>query len=466
MHRSRTGWVLLFAGVLLLAACTGGGSHPDAQASASARQSAAAKASAVAAAKAKEVAAQRAAACQKYCGHAGKAGADVAAACPDPADLGKAACKAWVSDASKLLSELAAGYSADLPDAAAGNLSEGRSDLQAFTAEGCASLSQAASLGKANGGASSTLANCEESLLHAGAALTGLGATIDQAAGQPPPAVGPVSPAAYKARLAQALRPLNTVLAALAKAGSNPVYSRNLLLAEADASAAADELSDSAFTPPAAAAAANSGLARDLAQLARALSDAHDGAKAAGSGCAIPVTRATQLTYVGGQAVYKSGLAGDVKALKKLGYHVPLALPPLPGQQNRRPANGTLVKDVSRGGYGILYIDNSGNSDAVVELAKGKHAAFAVFVRKNSSTQVNGVSDGTYGLYLTTGADWDQARQSFTRGCDYQEYDLETVFKTSYSATEIQYTTFHISVTSVPGGGVTVGQISPSDFPH
>ncbi|HXT92546.1 MAG TPA: hypothetical protein VN714_25205 [Trebonia sp.] len=466
MHRTRHWWILLLAGVFLLAACTGGGSHADAQSSASARQSAAAKASAAAAAKAKEVAAQRAAACQQYCGDAAKDAADVAAACPDPAALGKTACKAWVSDASKLLSGLSAGYAADLSDDAAGNVSEGQSDLQSFTTKGCASLSQAASLGKAGGGASGTLADCEESLLHAGAALGGLHTTINPAAGQQPSAAGPVSPAAYKTRLAQAVRPLNTALAALAKAGSNPAYSRDLLLAEADASAAADELTDAAFTPPAAAAAANSGLASDLAQLARALSDAHDGAQATGSACATPVTRATQLVYVGGQAVYRSGLPGDIKTLKKLGYHVPLTLPSLPGQQNRRLANGTLVKDVARGGAGILYIDNGGSTDAVVSLAKSKHAAFAVFVRKHSSTQVSGVSDGTYGIYLTTGADWDQGRQSFSRGCDYQKFDETVDFKTSYLATETDYTTYHITLTAVVGGTATLSEIGPGDFPH
>jgi len=298
-------------------------------------------------------------------------------------------------------------------------------------------------------------------VLHAGAALTGLRATIGTDAQVTPPG-GPVSPAAYRAMLAQAVRSLDGVLDALAGAGSNAAYSRDLLLAEADASAAADELGDPGFTPPPGAADANKSLTANLAQLATDLAGAYAGAKAAGSACGDPANAAAQLLYLGEQPAYRSGLPGSIETLDRLGYHVPLALPALPGQQDRRPVNGTLVNDVSRGGAGTLSIDNSGGPDTVVSLATGSHPAFTVFVRANSSATVDDVSDGTYGVYLMTGADWDQARQSFTRNCGYQKFDQSL----DYTTTATQYTTYNITLTPVVGGNVSVSNISPADFPH
>ena len=147
------------------------------------------------------------------------------------------------------------------------------------------------------------------------------------------------------------------------------------------------------------------------------------------------------------------------------GYDVHFVTPPIPKEKARRLNNGQFVRPGSRTGTGKLKIDNGGNRDAVLTLALGKRPAFSVYVRKHSKYTVSGIRDGTYRVYYTLGVDWDRSARAFSRDCAFERFDDTFKFKTTETATQINWVEWAITLHSVRGGTASTSEVNPNDFP-
>ncbi|MGH3802232.1 MAG: hypothetical protein ACRDTD_19265 [Pseudonocardiaceae bacterium] len=134
-------------------------------------------------------------------------------------------------------------------------------------------------------------------------------------------------------------------------------------------------------------------------------------------------------------------------------------------QQDRRLDNGQFVRAGNRTGRGELTIGNGSDQDAVVSLARNKSPAFSVYVRNGSKYTVKGIRDGTYEVFFTTGADWDPQNRTFTRDRTLQRFDDTLNFTTTETSTEIRWSTWTITLHSVPGGTANTSKVNPNDFP-
>ncbi|GAA2343470.1 hypothetical protein [Dactylosporangium salmoneum] len=140
-------------------------------------------------------------------------------------------------------------------------------------------------------------------------------------------------------------------------------------------------------------------------------------------------------------------------------------LPAPAAQQDRKLANGTYVKKGTLNGSGEFTINNGGgDTDVVVSLVpKGtKVTATTVYISAGQTFKVKRVRDGSYDVYLATGADWDAGVAGFTRNCDLSKFTDPIDFKT----TSRQYTTWEITLKASVGGNAHTDSVDPADFPQ
>ena len=144
-------------------------------------------------------------------------------------------------------------------------------------------------------------------------------------------------------------------------------------------------------------------------------------------------------------------------------YQVGAFLPAASPDANRRLGNGTFVKKAARGGSGHLKIENGGSGDAAISVvpANSKTPTLTVYVRGNSNYTVTNVHDGTYEVFLATGSDWDTGTKTFTRDCEYQQFDDSFEFTTTSS----QFTEWSITLTPVVGGNARTSNVDPGSYP-
>ncbi|MEV1178933.1 hypothetical protein [Nonomuraea sp. NPDC049784] len=134
-------------------------------------------------------------------------------------------------------------------------------------------------------------------------------------------------------------------------------------------------------------------------------------------------------------------------------------------KQTRRLGNGSFIRRSTFNGRSSLEIDNGGSRDAVVTVVKGGSKAFSVYVRKNSKFKVKGVRDGTYKVYFTHGVDWDGKSKSFTRECSFEKFEKSVKFKTTFTATQIRWHDWRITLHAISGGNARTAPVDPDDFP-
>jgi len=163
-----------------------------------------------------------------------------------------------------------------------------------------------------------------------------------------------------------------------------------------------------------------------------------------------------------------SGAANEVReAVKAFGTTFTFGawLPAPAAQQDRKLANGTYVKKGTLNGSGEFTINNSnGGTDVVVSLVPNgtKVAATTVYVSAGKTFKVKRVRDGSYEIYMATGADWDAGVAGFTRDCDLSKFTDPIDFKT----TSRQYTTWEITLKASTGGNAHTDSVDPSDYPQ
>nr|BFE59919.1 hypothetical protein GCM10020063_044450 [Dactylosporangium thailandense] len=140
-------------------------------------------------------------------------------------------------------------------------------------------------------------------------------------------------------------------------------------------------------------------------------------------------------------------------------------LPAPAPQQDRKLANGTYVKKGTLNGSGEFTVNNGGgDSDVVVSLVpKGtKAAATTVYISAGQTFKVKRVRDGSYDVYMASGADWDAGIGGFTRNCDLSKFTEPIDFKT----TSRQYTTWEITLKASTGGNAHTDSVDPADYPQ
>lgn len=147
------------------------------------------------------------------------------------------------------------------------------------------------------------------------------------------------------------------------------------------------------------------------------------------------------------------------------GYRVAVIKFTPPKERNRRLGNGTILASGIRGGRGGLTVQNGTGDDSVVTLLLGKRKAVSVYVRKGSTVTVSNIRDGTYRVYFTSGVDYDRAARTFTRRCVFQRFDDPLPYRTVYTATQVRWSNWTLTLNKVVGGNASTSHVSPDDFP-
>ncbi len=146
-----------------------------------------------------------------------------------------------------------------------------------------------------------------------------------------------------------------------------------------------------------------------------------------------------------------------------LAYQFGATLPPVTQDGSRSANTGSIVAGAVHHGLGELTISNGGTTDATVGLVAGGGApVVTVYVGQGGSYTLHHIADGTYTIYVTSGADWDAGARLFSRGCQFQQFDQTMDFTTTSS----QYTTYTITLTPVADGNATESDVDPGSFPH
>ncbi|TDD19749.1 hypothetical protein [Nonomuraea diastatica] len=270
------------------------------------------------------------------------------------------------------------------------------------------------------------------------------------------PSATALTPEAYKNELDNEREPIRDALDALAGARSLKALDQRLGRAESALSGGADELAD--LTPPESVRAQHDSYVAGLRSVASALASTGDkvGDRDLCTSSAVLTDLDDTLDQLdeAGEALesagdYKADVVG-VTAGKK---------------QTRRLRNGSYVRKGALNGRSSLEIDNGGGRDAVVTAVRGGSKAFSVYVRKNATFKVRGVRDGTYRIYFTHGVDWDGKRKAFTRQCSFERFQKTVKFRTTYTATQIRWHDWRVTLHAISGGNARTSPVDPDDFP-
>lgn len=270
------------------------------------------------------------------------------------------------------------------------------------------------------------------------------------------PSGSPLTAEAYRGELDSRRKTVLAAINAMAGARTPKSLNQNVERAETALNEAADALS--AVTPPAEIRAQHDGYVAGLRDLAAELGST--AGKVSGrdlcTSAAVLADLGTPLKTLdtAGQALQGAGdYPADVVTVKA------------GAKQNRRLGNGAFIKRDSLTGRSFLEIDNGGTRDAVVTLIRGGSKAFTVYVRKRSKFKVRGVRDGTYKIFFTHGVDWDGKARSFTRRCSYERFQESVKFKTTYTATQIRWHDWTITLHAITGGNAKTDDVDPDSFP-
>ncbi|PWK39293.1 hypothetical protein [Actinoplanes xinjiangensis] len=270
------------------------------------------------------------------------------------------------------------------------------------------------------------------------------------------PTTPPLEPAAFQASLDDANRQLTAAVGKLRQATTPRAVS-----GAADALAEAVRTQTSALsglTPPAAVSSAYSDLVSALSALEDELTSVSSSAD----------SRSVCTGGSASTAFSRAGAAGDLRtAITALAAADPGAkyrfgsfLPGATKDQNRRKANGSYLTRTT-GGSGQLKVDNGNNADTVINLVKvgSKKPAVSVYIRGKKKVTTGRIKDGTYQVFVSSGADWDGKR--FTRDCQFSKFDSSFKFTT----TSRQYTIWELSLKAVLGGNARSSDVDPDSFP-
>ncbi|MFD8782147.1 hypothetical protein [Kitasatospora sp. NPDC059599] len=246
-------------------------------------------------------------------------------------------------------------------------------------------------------------------LLLAGCSGGGGGGTAAPSATATPSA----SATPYGTTLAQVLEPVGTGLGKVAAAKTTDELGIALAIVESGADRAVRSLN--AVTAPAGADTARTDLVNGLNSLSsEALSirvELNDKKL-----CTVGVVQAK---FGAGQGL--AAVPAAVAELATAGYQAAFTVPelPKPQPQPRALENGAVVRDGGNHGKGTLKFNNNGSVDAVFTLAADGKAVASAYAVKGQIATIDGVKDGSYEIFYTTGTDWDSEAKQFTQNCRF-----------------------------------------------
>ena len=141
------------------------------------------------------------------------------------------------------------------------------------------------------------------------------------------------------------------------------------------------------------------------------------------------------------------------------------AADPGPGPSGPRPDNGATIVERGKSGRGELAIDNGTDQDALVTLSMGGKAVRAVYVRASANTDLRGIADGTYDIFVAQGDGWNRELHRFTDSPDYSKFAETAPFKTEKESGGIRYTRLSITLQPVVNGNVSTEPVGPGAYP-
>ncbi|MGH3923651.1 MAG: hypothetical protein ACRDTT_12415, partial [Pseudonocardiaceae bacterium] len=89
----------------------------------------------------------------------------------------------------------------------------------------------------------------------------------------------------------------------------------------------------------------------------------------------------------------------------------------------------------------------------------------SVYVSKRSEATVEKIDDGSYELFYTSGTDWDDQLETFTRSCQFERFDEPADFTTTSVTDGIQYTVMSIGLQPRIGGNARTTPVPSDSFP-
>jgi hypothetical protein len=270
------------------------------------------------------------------------------------------------------------------------------------------------------------------------------------------PTAGMLTADEYRAELEEARGPVRDALKKLAGTGGLKTLGKQLDKTSTAVEGAVTRLA--VLAPPAEVKLQHDNYVEALRRFGSAFGSAHQDAEAQ-KVCTGPAV----LTRM-----EKAGELADVEEVAKTltGYPAGVVSVKAPKQQNRRLPNGRYIRSEGRPGRAYLELNNGNSQDAVIVLVRGKTKAVTVYVRKKSKFRVQGVRDGSYKVYYTFGSDWDSKSRTFTRSCTFEQFGKSVRFKTTYTAGQIRWSDWTLTLHSVVGGTVVPKRIKPGDFPN
>lgn len=271
-----------------------------------------------------------------------------------------------------------------------------------------------------------------------------------------PPASTALTPEAYRGTIQDAGKPVRSALSGIGSARTLKTLDQRVERAETALNQAADDLG--AVAPPEEARTQHDAYVASLRDFATALGMTR-GKVGSRDLCTAPAVF-TDL----GASLKELDRAGA--ALQSAGdYPADVVSVKAAGKLNRRLGNGSYVRRGSLNGRSSLQIDNGAPRDAVVTLMRGSSRAFSVYVRKKSKVKVRGIRDGSYRIFFTHGVDWDSKKRAFSRECSFERFQERVSFKTTYTATQILWHDWRITLHAITGGTAKTGPVDPEDFP-
>ncbi|MFG2074510.1 hypothetical protein [Nonomuraea maritima] len=284
--------------------------------------------------------------------------------------------------------------------------------------------------------------------------VAGGGVGTSTGAGTPGPSA--LTPEAYRSELERRHDAMAGAITAMARARRLKDLTRRVVAAEEKLNEAAQALA--ALVPPEEVRARHDAYVSALSDLAHVL-----GTTMTKVGVRELCTSSAVLADVGGRL---AALDAAGRALRSAGdYPADVVSVKAGKKQTRRLRNGEFVRKGTLGGRGSLEIDNGGDRDAVVTAVKGGRTAFSVYVRRKATFKVRGVRDGSYRVYFSHGVDWEGRNRRFTRKCGFEKFAKPVEFETTYTATQILWHDWRITLHSITGGNVRTEKVDPDDFP-
>ncbi|MEV0383881.1 hypothetical protein [Nonomuraea sp. NPDC050643] len=270
------------------------------------------------------------------------------------------------------------------------------------------------------------------------------------------PSASALTPEAYKGELDSRHKAMSDAIGALAGGRGLKALDQRVGRAEETLSGAAEALS--ALAPPDAVRAQHDTYVTSLREVATAL-----GATSGKVGARDLCTSSAVLTDLGDKLAALDKAGEDLQSAGD--YPADVVDVKAADRQSRRLRNGSFIRKGTLNGRSSLEIDNGGSRDAVVTVVRGGSKVFSVYVRKKAKFKVRGVRDGSYKVYFTHGADWDGKGKAFTRDCSFERFQKTVKFKTTFTATQILWHDWRITLHAITGGNARTSPVDPDDFP-